>query len=74
MRPATVENRLSFRQRDNLEGQSAKSGQEFSMIVLSTGSLYTRDISTVFELSAEAGYDGEEVVVDGRWDSRDEEK
>nr|HID14842.1 sugar phosphate isomerase/epimerase [Anaerolineae bacterium] len=40
------------------------------MIALSTGSLYNYGIARVFELAAEAGYDGIEVLVDHRWDSR----
>jgi sugar phosphate isomerase/epimerase len=41
------------------------------MILLSTGSLYNYDLSRVFRLAAEIGYDGVEVMVDTRWDSRD---
>ena len=41
------------------------------MIVLSTGTLYTYGIARVFKLAAEAGYDGVEVLIDDRWDSRD---
>lgn len=40
------------------------------MITLSTGSLYLYGLSRVFALAAEAGYDGIEVLVDHRWDSR----
>jgi sugar phosphate isomerase/epimerase len=40
------------------------------MIAFSTGSLYTYGIARVFELAAEVGYDGIEVVVDQRWDTR----
>lgn len=40
------------------------------MIALSTGSLYNYGVARVFELAAEAGYDGVEVLVDHRWDSR----
>jgi len=40
------------------------------MIALSTGSLYSYGITRVFELAAEAGYDGIEVLVDHRWDTR----
>jgi len=40
------------------------------MIALSTGSLYTYGVARVFELAAEAGYDGIEVLVDHRWDGR----
>jgi sugar phosphate isomerase/epimerase len=39
-------------------------------IALSTGSLYTYGIARVFEMAAEAGFDGVEVLIDGRWDSR----
>jgi sugar phosphate isomerase/epimerase len=41
------------------------------MILLSTGSLYTYGLNRVFALAAEAGYDGLEVLVDARWDTRD---
>ncbi len=41
------------------------------MIILSTGSLYNYGIVRVFALAAETGFDGVEVLVDGRWDSRD---
>ncbi len=40
------------------------------MITLSTGSLYTYGTARVFELAAEAGYDGIEVLIDHRWDTR----
>lgn len=40
------------------------------MIALSTGSIYSYSNGRVFELAAEAGYDGVEVVVDYRWDTR----
>jgi len=40
------------------------------MIALSTGSLYTYGLARVFELAAEAGFDGIEVLVDHRWDGR----
>jgi sugar phosphate isomerase/epimerase len=39
-------------------------------IALSTGSLYTYGIARVFELAAQAGFDGVEVLMDHRWDSR----
>ena len=41
------------------------------MIILSTGSLYNYGLGRVFALAAETGYDGIEVLIDGRWDSRD---
>jgi sugar phosphate isomerase/epimerase len=41
------------------------------MIILSTGSIYNFGIARVFSLGAEAGYDGMEVLIDGRWDTRD---
>lgn len=41
------------------------------MIILSTGSLYNYGIARVFALAAETGYDGVEVLIDARWDSRD---
>ncbi len=40
------------------------------MIALSTGSLYNYGTARVFELAAQAGYDGIEVLVDQRWDTR----
>jgi sugar phosphate isomerase/epimerase len=40
------------------------------MIALSTGSLHSYGVARVFELAAQVGYDGIEVVVDSRWDSR----
>lgn len=39
------------------------------MIVLSTGSLYTHGIARVFELAAEVGFDGIEILVDHRPDT-----
>ena len=41
------------------------------MIALSTGSLYNYSLSRVFALAAQTGYDCVEVLIDGRWDSRD---
>ena len=40
------------------------------MLALSTGSLYTYGLERVFGLAREAGFDGIEVLVDGRWDTR----
>jgi len=40
------------------------------MIILSTGSLYNYGTDRVFALAAETGYDGVEVLIDGRWDTR----
>ena len=40
------------------------------MLALSTGSLYTYGLDRVFGLAKEAGFDGVEVLVDGRWDTR----
>lgn len=40
------------------------------MLALSTGSLYTYGLDRVFGLAKEAGFDGIEVLVDGRWDTR----
>jgi sugar phosphate isomerase/epimerase len=40
------------------------------MLALSTGSLYTYGLDRVFGLAKEAGLDGIEVLVDGRWDTR----
>lgn len=41
------------------------------MIALSTGSLYSYGMARVFELAAQVGYDGIEVLVDHRPDTRD---
>ncbi len=38
--------------------------------ILSTGSLYTYGIERCFELAAQAGFDGIEIMVDHRWDTR----
>ncbi len=40
------------------------------MLALSTGSLYTYGLDRVFGLAKEAGFDGIEVLVDKRWDTR----
>lgn len=40
------------------------------MIALSTGSLYSYGIGRVFDLAARAGFDGIEILVDHRWDTR----
>ena len=40
------------------------------MIALSTGSLYSYGTARVFDLAARAGFDGVEVLVDHRWDTR----
>ncbi len=40
------------------------------MIALSTGSLYTYGMARVFALAARAGFDGIEVIIDNRWDTR----
>ena len=40
------------------------------MIALSTGSLYTYGIARVFAMAAQVGFDGIEVLIDERWDTR----
>ena len=40
------------------------------MICLSTGSLYTFGLARVFDLAAQVGFDGMEVLIDRRWDTR----
>jgi sugar phosphate isomerase/epimerase len=40
------------------------------MIALSTGSLYTYGTARVFDLAARTGFDGIEIMVDHRWDTR----
>lgn len=42
-----------------------------AQVLFSTGSLYIYDLALVFELSAEAGYDGVEIMCDERYSSRD---
>jgi sugar phosphate isomerase/epimerase len=39
--------------------------------LFSTGSLYTYSLDRCFELAARAGFDGMELMVDQRWDTRD---
>jgi sugar phosphate isomerase/epimerase len=41
------------------------------MIVLSTGSLHNYSINRIFALAAETGFDGIEVIVGRKWDTRD---
>lgn len=41
------------------------------MLILSTGSLYTFGLNRVFALASDAGFDGLEVLVDAKQDSRD---
>lgn len=43
------------------------------MIALSTGSLYSYGLARVFDLAARAGFEGIEVLVDHRWDTRQPE-
>jgi sugar phosphate isomerase/epimerase len=45
-------------------------GSEAGVIALSTGSAYTYGLGRVFRLAADAGYEGVEVIVDERWDTR----
>jgi len=40
-------------------------------LLFSTGSLYLLDVSYVFALAAETGYDGIEIMCDDRWSTRD---
>ncbi len=41
--------------------------------IFSTGSLYTYGIDRCFELAAQAGFDGVEIMIDHRWDTRQAE-
>ena len=41
------------------------------MFILSTGSLYTFGLNRVFALASEAGFDGMEVLIDAKQDTRD---
>ena len=38
--------------------------------IFSTGSLYTYSIDRVFGFAKKAGYDGMELLMDDRWDTR----
>jgi sugar phosphate isomerase/epimerase len=38
--------------------------------IFSTGSLYTYGVDRCFDLAAQAGFDGVEIMVDARWDTR----
>jgi sugar phosphate isomerase/epimerase len=40
-------------------------------VLLSTGSLHVIDVAHCFELAAEAGFDGIEIMCDDRWSTRD---
>jgi sugar phosphate isomerase/epimerase len=40
------------------------------VIILSTGSLYSYGTARVFDLAARAGFDGIEIMIDHRWDTR----
>jgi sugar phosphate isomerase/epimerase/8-oxo-dGTP pyrophosphatase MutT (NUDIX family) len=42
-------------------------------IAVSTGSLYTYGIGRAFQMAARVGFDGVEVLIDHRWDSRQPE-
>lgn len=42
-------------------------------VIFSTGSLYPIDVAHCFELAAEAGFDGIEIMCDDRWSTRDPE-
>lgn len=45
-------------------------GSSAPVIALSTGSAYTYGLGRVFRLASDAGYEGVEVIVDERWDTR----
>ena len=40
------------------------------LVTLSTGSLYTYGLARTFELMQGSGFDGVEIIVDNRWDTR----
>ena len=40
------------------------------MLALSTGTLHNYGLDRVFALAREAGFQGIEVIVDARWDTR----
>ncbi|NSW53077.1 MAG: sugar phosphate isomerase/epimerase [Anaerolineae bacterium] len=39
-------------------------------VLFSTGSLYLEEVTTCFELAAQAGFDGMEILIDNRWTTR----
>lgn len=43
------------------------------MIALSAGSLYSYGLQRTFQLAAEAGFEGIEIIIDERWDTRQPE-
>jgi sugar phosphate isomerase/epimerase len=45
--------------------------RQTARVIFSTGSLYVMDLAHTFELAAEAGFDGMEVMCDERWSTRD---
>jgi sugar phosphate isomerase/epimerase/8-oxo-dGTP pyrophosphatase MutT (NUDIX family) len=49
---------------------SRSAGRDGLAVALSTGSLYTYGVGRAFEVASQAGYDGVEVLVDHRWDTR----
>ena len=48
----------------------APGGPEAGVVALSTGSAYTYGLGRTFRLAADAGYEGVEVIIDERWDTR----
>ncbi len=44
--------------------------EEHTVIIFSTGSLYIYGLNRAFELAQAAGFDGVEVLIDERWDTR----
>lgn len=50
-----------------------KSADQAPLVTLSTGSLYTYGLARTFELMQGSTFDGVEVIVDNRWDTRQAE-
>ena len=47
-----------------------KSTDQAPLVTLSTGSLYTYGLARTFELMQGSAFDGVEIIIDGRWDTR----
>lgn len=50
-----------------------KSADQAPLVTLSTGSLYTYGLARTFELMQGSAFDGVEIIVDNRWDTRQAE-
>lgn len=50
--------------------EASKSTDQAPTVTLSTGSLYTYGLARTFELMEGSGFDGVEIIIDNRWDTR----